>query len=102
MVNTIVTLEPYFEQSKTYVDLLARLEARDTEIDRLNQENVTLNQRVSALEKIIGKAPSIEHDDGGDNSCLSVINPIFEGESDIAVNIEHHKEPSKRGRWYLG
>ena len=88
------TFDPCTEPSETYADLLARLEARDAEI-------VKLNQRMAALEKSNGHYPSTEQDGIGRNTRSSAINPIFEGEGDIAVNIEYTQVPDERGRWYF-
>ena len=98
------TPQPYVEISETYSDLLTRLEARDAEVDKLNHENIVLNKRVAALEKIIGKNYSSTQQDGdGSNPCssASVVNPIFEGDSDTAVNNEHSQMHNMRGRSYF-
>ena len=95
------TLHPHIEPSEAYADLLARLEARDAEIDRLNNENTILNQRMAAVEKTIGNYPSTEQDGIGRNPHSSVVNPTSQKEGDIAANIEHPQVPNERGRCYF-
>ena len=69
------------------------------EIDMLKNENFILNQRMAALEKIIGKAPSTQQDDKINPSSY-VVNPIFEEGGDFTVHTVHHQEQNMRGRWY--
>lgn len=98
----VLTVEPYVETFETNADLLARLEARDAEIDRLNRESIRVNQRMSSLEKIIGKAPTPEKSGHASGCSSSVVNPIFEEEGDAVVQIENPQVPNRRGKqWYF-
>ena len=91
----VLTVEPYVEPSETNADLLA-------EIDRLNGESIRVNQRMSSLEKIIGKAPTPEKSGHASGCSSSVVNPIFEEEGDAVVQIENPQVPNRRGKqWYF-
>ena len=97
----VLNVEPYVEPTETNANLLARLEARDAEIDRVNRESIRVNQRMAALEKIIGKAPIPEKSSDESGCSSSVVNPIFEGEGDAVVQIENSQLQNQQGRWYF-